>query len=476
MQLTSLKRLRGLSILLASTLVACGGGTDSAQSAPPTAPTTVTTTFTATDTDFANPERGFYEAAPTDLDKLTAAYIADAYGQGYRLVYARINLEAYRDSDLPPAFLNRLETAFAKARAGGIKLIVRATYNYPRGETEYRDAKDASLSRALGHLSQLKPIFHNNADVIAFVQAGFIGAWGEWHTSSNDLTSPANRTAIKDALLDAVPSTRFIQFRYPPYVHDWYPTLPALDAALTGNFRAGFHNDCFLASQTDVGTYDEDATTRATQQAYNDAQGDLAPFGGETCNPADEASPTPRTACSDILSEGARFNLTYLNDGYYRGLFHDKWTKNGCMAEVRRNMGYRFALTRAEHAATATRGSALTVDIAVRDAGWARLYNPRPIEILLRNGATVRRIETTGGDPRRWLPGAETSQTLNFTIPSDLPVGTYDVLLALPDADSRIRTDTRYAIRLANADNTAKGQTWDAALGAFALGTRVEIK
>ncbi|EGF92709.1 hypothetical protein ABI_11460 [Asticcacaulis biprosthecium C19] len=476
MQFTSLKRLRVVPILFAATLFGCGSGLNSAQSAPPTAPTTLSITFTATNTDFANPERGFYKAAPTDLDKLTPAYIDDAYSKGYRLIYARINLEAYRDTDLPADYLNRLDTAFATARAGGVKLIVRATYNYPRGETEYRDAKDASLSRILSHLSQLKPVFQSNVDVIAFVQAGFIGAWGEWHTSSNDLTSPANRTAIKDALLDAVPSTRFIQFRYPPYVHDWYPTLSGLDAAFMGAFRVGFHNDCFLASQTDVGTYDEDAGTRAVQQAYNDAQGDLAPFGGETCNPADEASPTPRTACSDILSEGARFNLTYLNDGYYRRLFHDNWTKNGCMAEVRRNMGYRFGLVGASHAATANRDAVFAVDITVRNSGWARLYNPRPVEILLRSGSTVRRIETTGGDPRRWLPGAETAQTLSLTIPSDLPVGSYDVLLALPDADSRIKSDMRYAVRLANADSLAKNQAWESSLGAFVLGTYVEVR
>ena len=90
--------------------------------------------FRATDADFANPERGFYQAADTDLDALSSEFVAEAYAKGHRLVYARINLEPYRDADLPPAFLDAIEGGFETARQGGVKLIIRATYNYPRGE------------------------------------------------------------------------------------------------------------------------------------------------------------------------------------------------------------------------------------------------------------------------------------------------------------------------------------------------------
>ena len=440
-------------------------------------PPTVSADFRVADADFANPERGFYRAAETDLDTLSAAFVADAYTQGYRLIYARIDLEPYRDVELPAAFLEATETGLETARQGGVKLIIRATYNYPRGETQYRDARDASLSRVLAHLAQLKPLLHRNEDVIGFVQAGFIGAWGEWHTSSNDLTTPANRTRIKDALLGAVPATRFVQFRYPPYIQAWTPQLPALDAALDGAFRIGFHNDCFLASDTDVGTYDEDAELRARQRRYNDAQGDLAPFGGETCNPADDPNPRPRAACADILDEGARYNLTYLNDSYYRRLFHDNWRKQGCMDEVRRRMGYRFALVSVSHPAAVARGGELSVSIVVRNTGWARLYNPRPVEILLRDRQTgaVRRLVARSADPRRWLPGADTRETLTAILPSDV-AGVQEVWLALPDAAPRLRNDARFAIRPANTDSGAKGQRWDGERGAFAFGTVVDVR
>lgn len=465
---------------LAALLVACGNGGAAfpvpAATAP--APSVVQTTFTPTDAHFANPERGFYQAAGATLENLNARQIAEAFDAGYRLIYVRIDLEAYRNTDLPAAYLTKLDAAFETARRGGVKLIVRATYNYPRGETEYRTAQDASLTRTLGHLAQLKPLLQRNADIIAFVQAGFIGAWGEWHTSSNDLTTSENRTRIRDALLDAVPSTRFIQFRYPPYIQDWTPTLPAVDVALNGNYRVGFHNDCFLASATDVGTFEENATVRAGQQQYIDALGDLTPFGGETCNPADDPNPLPRTTCADIRAEGARYNLTYLNDGYYRRLFHDKWTREGCMTEVRRSLGYRFELIRLSHPVVADRGASLSLSLTVRNTGWARLYNSRPVEIVLRHTATgaVRRLEASGTDPRRWMPGREATENLAVILPGGLPSGAYEVLLALPDADARLGIDPRFAIRLANADDLSKGQVWEETAGAFRSGTKVEIR
>jgi len=490
-------RARTALCVTALSVAACGGGSSdaskvganaqdagdaaSAQSTPAAVGTSagasVVARFTPSDADWPNPERGFYRWSWTKLNALSAADVQDAYQQGYRLLYTPLDLSSYRSRELPASLLARLDTSFARARAAGVKLIVRASYNYPESETEYRNVKDAPLARVLGHIAQLKPVLQRNADVIAFVQAGFIGAWGEWHTSSNQLTTPGNRTQVRDALLDAVPATRFVQLRMPAYVMDWTPTLPTLSAVLGGAHRMGVHNDCFLASTTDVGTYDENAGRRTAQRDYVGRLGDLAPFGGETCNPADEDQPTPRTTCPDILAEGARYHLTYLNDEYYRDLFHTQWERDGCMAEVRRRMGYRLELVRAEHADAVGRGEELAVALAVRNTGWARVFNPRGVQWMLRDGAgAVYRLAAAGADPRAWASGTEATQTVRSTIPPDLPTGSYELLLALPDGDARLAADARYALRPANADDPAAGQRWDAALGAFALGSRVLVR
>ncbi|MBB5712437.1 DUF4832 domain-containing protein [Sphingomonas xinjiangensis] len=433
--------------------------------------------FAPSEAPLANPERGFYRASRGDLDRIDPAFLDAAYLDGYRLIYARINLEPYRTAPLPADFLGRLETGFAAARRAGVKLIVRAVYNYPRGETEYRDAKDAALPMVLRHLAQLKPVLQANADAIAFVQAGFVGAWGEWHTSSNGLTEPAARGAIKDALLDAAPADRFVQFRYPPYIRDWAPELPTPATTIAQGFRIGFHNDCFLASQTDVGTFSEDAGTRTAEHAYLDRLGEVAPFGGETCNPADDPGATPRTACADILREGARYNLTYLNADYYRRLFHEAWARGGCHEAVAAKMGYRLALVSVAHPAQAVAGGGFRLDLTVRNDGWARPFNPRVPVLILRNRADGALVRLNGDvDLRGWLPGESKALPLATTLPRLMPRGTYDLLVAFPDPGARLANDSRYAVRPANADDSGKAQGWDAALGAFRTGTRVDVR
>lgn len=427
-----------------------------------------TVTFKPSAQDFPNPERGFYRASGEPLDRLDQAWFERVFAEGGRLAYARMDLSAYRATPLPAAYLAALARGFATARASGVKLIVRATYNYPRGETGYQDAQDAPLPIVLGQIAQMKPLFAANADAIAFVQAGFIGAWGEWHTSSNNLTTPENRARIRDALLEAVPAGRFVQFRYPPDLIAWTPS------PLPQGLRTGFHNDCFLASQTDVGTFPEDSAARDRMRSQIGAVTAVAPFGGETCNPADDPGATPRTSCADILREGAAFHLTYLNADYYRGLFQDRWDREGCMGEVRRRMGYRLVFE-AAMIGPAVRGAPWSGAISIRNEGWARVSNARGLEIvLLAPGGRAWRMPVAA-DARAWLPGTTTRVSFSQVLPADLPPGTYEVAVAMPDSASALRGDARYAVRPANDNDRERGQRWDSALGAFRTGLLIRV-
>jgi hypothetical protein len=439
----------------------------------------VFTQFSGTDAEIANPERGFYRWAWTDLDQFSKSDGADAYKNGIRIVYAMVRLDAYKSSALPANLLSRLRTALSNARQSGVKVIPRFVYNYPANETEYRDVTDASLSRVLAHIAQLKPVLQENTDVIAYLQAGFIGAWGEWHTSSNGLASSTNRTVIRDALLDAMPKDQFVQFRYPPHLMAWSASAPAESSAFNGSAasRSGVHNDCFLASATDVGTYSDNASTRTEQRNYTMALSKVSPFGGETCNPADEDGAQPRTSCAAILGEGKQFSLTYLNSEYYTEAFHSRWKKDGCYAEVQRSMGYRLEFLSTEHAATAAAGAAWPIRIAVRNVGWARPYKPRQLSVFLKHRVSGNVLKlVTSVDPRIWTAGNTFAHDTSVVIPSTAQPGDYDIYLALPDGAAQVNGDPRFAVRPANADNAGNRQAWDTALGAFRTGTIVTVK
>ena len=170
---------------------------------------------------------------------MTAANLASLRDSaGLRLTLGLIDLSAYRTSAIPQSFLDTLTAKFALLRSNGMKVIVRAVYNYDSS------GSDASVTQLKAHLTQLAPVFAANVDVIAYFQGGFIGAWGEWHDSASGLASDANKAAVRDALLAAVPAQMPVQFRYPTDVIKWYPTALSAMKALFPPAPSGMSNVC----------------------------------------------------------------------------------------------------------------------------------------------------------------------------------------------------------------------------------------
>ncbi len=165
------QRLWGIFVMV---LIICAGSAGAAQ--------TIVTHYEEDFSIFPNPEQGFYEY--TDLNKLPVD-IGRLREQGRTLIWGRINLEAYRNTaTLPEALLHQIYQGFDIARDQGMKVIVRAAYGSKGPGGDYRSFADPSMDIIKGHLRQLEPVFAVNADVIALFEAGFVGPWGEWHSTS----------------------------------------------------------------------------------------------------------------------------------------------------------------------------------------------------------------------------------------------------------------------------------------------------
>jgi Domain of unknown function (DUF4832)/Domain of unknown function (DUF4874) len=437
--------------------------------APSPAPAT-NTTFSTTTADFANPERGFYGWAGDDFaTQYNAGSVQAAKTAGQSLVLAKVKLDNYRTSDLPAAWLTQLGDSFAKVRAAGMKTTLAFSYDFTEG------GKDASAAQIKRHTEQLQPVLAAYADVIPYMRAGFIGAWGEWHSSQagnscgyNALPSTtcaqadANRIIIRDALLANMPATTQIGFRYPKDLQKWYPSA-------TQQSRAGIHNDCFLAGPDDSGTYEN-----ASLRPYAKALTENAAFGGETC----ENAGTPvRSACADILAEGAQYHLAWLSADYAPSVLN-RWRADGCYAQVSRSMGYRFQLDAASHAPEAVAGEQVTVNIDLRNVGWARIFSTRKLVATFVNNATGATFNAAAGNLQT-LPSqatASTRQTITVPVPAGAAKGSYTLHLGAPDVHTATASDARFAVRFANADDTAKGQSWDATSGLFKVGTQLTVK
>lgn len=396
-----------------------------------------TITYQGTDEIFSNPERGFsaYRSNP-----ITQSFINTLKPLNVTVIQRIYNIPQYNDLPLPESFLNIVRADLNAARLGGVKVVPRFSY------TNNQNGEDAALDTILLHINQLAPVFQENYDVIAYVEAGFIGAWGEWYYSSHNLNNTTSRRAVTYALLDVLPTQRSVVVRTPDYKRKIFQINTPLDSleAFSGTKRSrvGAHNDCFLADATDYGTY-----------LYNDIEGDknylnqdnrYVPQGGETCCDCGYAD------CVNALRDLERLHWSVLNKDYNTAVLN-RWINQGCMDEVKRRLGYRFELLEATISDSIKPSGIFDFSFKVANNGFASPYNPRNLEVILRNNLDNQKYRLlTKEDPRFWMSGDTLSVNITAGIPGNMPEGDYSVFLFLSDPEPRLHDNPNYAIRLAN--------------------------
>jgi len=433
-----------------------GGGQTSNTSDGNTSQTIQQVNYTISSASFANPERGLYHF-PTNCDSGTLDPVTM---QGYReneaisMVICVFYLTPFVNTAISQPALDLFQSQMDNVRAAGLKAIVRFAY------ADVVPGNDATPTQLASHLDQLAPYFTQNSDVIAVVQAGFIGSWGEWYYTPNygdqgNLTATdwINRKAFVDKLLQVVPAERMVQLRTPAYKKTMYgASALSSNEAFSGTARAriGHHNDCFLAAFNDGGTY----VDPNVDYPYLSADTTYVPMGGETC-----ALNLPRSDCPTALDEMSRFHWSFLNTDYFPGVLN-QLSSSGCLSEIKQQLGYRFVLQSGAYAASATPGGQFTVSLVLQNQGWAAPFNSRIAELVLRNTVTaaIYRFDLNT-DPRLWLPGQTITINQTLVLPSTVPVGSYALLLNLPDPASTLRSRPEYSIQLANQN------VWEAATG-----------
>ncbi len=204
---------------------------------------------------FSNPERGFVHMADvkSEGENLNPLWLANLKSENVTMMNRVFYFDKFKDQPLSDKELQLIKTDLQLMRDAGIKCVLRFAY------TDDMAGTDAPLTIVKQHLDQLKPIFEENQDVIAFVQAGFIGAWGEWHSSSNGLATVENERTVLYKLLSVLPAEIMVQVRTPGAKRDIVGSTSPTDASIAytadNKARIGHHNDCFLAGGTDYGTY-----------------------------------------------------------------------------------------------------------------------------------------------------------------------------------------------------------------------------
>ncbi len=417
-----------------------------------TAQTFKDVTYTEDNTNFANPERGFYhhtETRSSDYGLLNESTLRNYRTEGITMIMRVFYLESFVSAPISQTYLDNVRQDLNTARKAGVKVIVRFAYT----SNSSKPFGDAPPDRVLQHIKQLGPILRENVDVIAVMQAGFIGAWGEWYYTdyfSQQVGNPSeadwvNRRNVVNAMLAELPADRSIQVRTPDIKRKLVQSTTALTQgeafANTARARLGHHNDCFLASPDDYGTYIDPAD----EKPYLEAETQYLPMGGETCGVS-----VPLSECPNALAQMQKFHWSFVNRDYHPEVVGG-WNTNGCFDDVQKKLGYRFRLKTAHLQETSKPNGQVNFSIAFANDGWASPYNKRNVEIVLRNTTSNKeyRLKLTD-DPRKWLPSNDIALSVEGGLPANIEEGEYKVFLDLSSPEFGIKKRSDYSIRLAN--------------------------
>lgn len=399
---------------------------------------------------FPNPERGFHQFkeffCPSPAP-MTGTRVSAIYNLGYTLILTNYYLTDFMETPISEAYLDVVRQNMKALREGGCKCVLRFAYT----NSDKTEPFDASADIILQHISQLKPILQEYADVIYAMEAGFIGVWGEWYYTTHFKPNPATdadyaeRRVIIDALLDALPVERQLCLRTPAFKMRCYgwtleDTLTRAEAfSGTPKARLAAHDDAFMANSSDMGTFKYNY-----HRPYWEAETKYTIYGGESNQPGSYAN------CDNTIAQMKAMHMSYLNISYHKQVING-WNSGGCLEDMRRLLGYRLVGTDVATTKNPKVGEELKVILTLINEGFSSPKNPRDIKMLLVNKANPADVMTVvpDCDPRFWGPEGEHKVEVAFKPKS---AGEYKVYLYLPDPKPTIAKDPRYAIRLANKD------------------------
>jgi hypothetical protein len=438
--------------VLAETIAAYFRNNNLIGTAPPpsggggTVGSTVTKTFTPHTLDRPNPERGV-----THIHMVYSSFGTNqprplpTVGSSVRLVQFRYVWHDFLTSDISSSRLQHLIDDLARAREQGVKVIYWPSYwsngpVYP-GMTLQYGGQAAFQARDLGktdtteawikrHWDQVATILNANKDVIAWVQIGSMGAWGEGNKSSNGLDYDVNNpdAAVKrifEHVLSKLDVEIKLSGRYVPALRTMFGS-----AAVTA---AEAHTSVTKAR---IGGWDDFAGSLYGQgdRDWLAAHNLYFPYHGE-------GVPGSYSYNSIGGVNGLNFfrNQRWTAFQPFGGDFLRTWQEEDVYDDILRGLGYRHALLESRIPASVPRGQTLNVILKLRNDGFANVNNLRRAEIVLRNKANNQYTRLIGitdirkGTNRFPDPGNTKDCTLSAAIPATLATGNYQVLVNLPD-------------------------------------------
>jgi hypothetical protein len=306
------------------------------------------------------------------------------------------------------------------------------TAPFPPQDVETPDYENLELRKCMQDFVVEMGRRYDGDPRIAYITAGLLGTWGEWHTyPRNELwASKQVQQEVLNAYAKAFTKTPVL-LRYPAG-EDHY------DKAPTYNLPFGYHDDSFAFATMPTGKAEDNwFFGPAMQKAGAMEVWKRHPIGGEIrpevwgcCFDAQPCTPAGQSfgACRDFT------HATWLLD---TGMFREQASADRLRRakEEVRKMGYEFYVSSATLRKTKSDSKGmihLSLDLNIENQGIAPFYHPGwPLYLALIDPANNQVVKKWSTDTtlQGILPGRSQSRTI--TIETDIEVGTERFILAV---------------------------------------------
>lgn len=400
--------------------------------------------------------------------------------------------EDKKDYDLDEEFFKSWRTTFENARNNGCMIAFRLRYDALGAD----DPEPATFEQVLRHIQQVKDsgILEEYKDILAFVESGLVGKWGEQH--GGKYTSLDYKAQVLDAMLDCVPDPIPVTVRTPDTFAKWagierkdladFVAEPGSKAA-----RVGMYDDGYMGSDSDLGTY----ANRAVETTWLGNQTINTYFGGEFSGNLDWAKKYDTYLPENAIPEMYNTHLSYINCNIYqlykdytfsrdndispdqvryqpfdentvleKTFDHSAYYGQTVFKFVRDHIGYRFVLRKSELSENVEQGGDLDIELKVENTGFANPIPDVKAELLLERDGNFMR---TGIDidPNQWRSCTVAEENIRAKLPDSLPVGKWNAYLKLTMGENSLYQSSLRSVRFANDD------VWHAAMGANYIGS-----
>ena len=379
------------------------------------------------------------------------------------------------DIPLDDVFFANMRKTLENARKNGCMVALRFRY-----DANGRDNPEpATFDFLLSHIKQIENdgFLEDYKDIIAFVESGFTGKWGEQH--GGKYTSYDYNAKVLAALLECVPAPIPVTVRTPGTAAAYFGIeknqladyTPEPDSNAS---RVGMYDDGYMGSDSDLGTY----SNRENETAWLGRQTLTSYFGGEFSGNIEFAKKYDTYLPENAVPEMYKTHLSYINSNIFQlykdYTFSEQYSIDGVDNSayygqtvykfIRDHIGYRFVLRSCDFDSEVNQGGVLNLSFNVENTGFANPIMQQKTELILENNGRYI-IAETDTDTRKWYSAQTSENNISMKIPGGLETGEWNIYLKISVGNNDISEMNFRSVEFAN------DSVWNEQLGANYLGT-----